>query len=52
VALNDTWRFILAGEFLGQAHQNVLHYKVTAQAGFDASPTQIAAAWATANLTE
>lgn len=52
MAVNDTWRFILAGTFLGQAHQNVLHYKVTAQAGLDPSMTQFATAWAAANLTE
>ena len=52
MAVGDTWRFILAGTFLDQAHQNVLHYKVTAQPGFDPSPTQFATAWAAANLTE
>jgi len=52
MAVGDTWRFILAGTFLDQAHQNVLHYKVTAQPGLDPSPTQFATAWAAANLTE
>jgi len=48
MALGDTWRLVISGSFLGQAHQNVLHYKVIAQPGFDPTQAQIVAAWVAA----
>lgn len=48
MALGDVYRLTLLGSFLGQAHENVLHYKVTAQAGFDPTGSQSVAAWVAA----